>query len=262
MPRPAPDTAHGSGDRLQEAGPPHPRAAWLTPQHSRRGHHAHAQAASGTEPGHPRQTQPGNSPRRPAARPARNHLLSRRDTGRPAMPRSHQPLLIPRTGVSDGPQPPQSQQLLQLTELLRTPSPFHSGCVLGQELRMVTLRQHGEDRDRIIRIMITNRMRGHCPLHSAPQQTAAHGSPHAIIVRTTSPACPGPPPDPPATHRSQRKEPDRSRPQCRTALGGRGLETSDCRFNTPMRECSPRLRSHLMIPSAPPPAPTLACAAH
>jgi hypothetical protein len=98
---------------------------------------------------------------------------------------------------------------------------------------MVTLRQHGEDLDRIIKIMIINRMRSHSPFHSAPQKTAAHGSPHSISVRTTSPARPGPPPDPPTTQRSQRKEPDRSSPQCRTAPGGRGLETSDCRFNTP-----------------------------
>ena len=52
---------------------------------------------------------------------------------------------------------------------------------------MVTLRQHGEDGDRIIKIMIINRMRSHSPLHSAPQKTAAHGSPYAISVRTTSP---------------------------------------------------------------------------
>jgi hypothetical protein len=81
-----------------------------------------------------------------------------------------QPLLIPRTGVSDGPQPPQPQQLLKLTELLRTPRPFHGGCVLSQELRMVTLRQHGEDPDWIIRIMIINWMRSHSPLRSAPAQ--------------------------------------------------------------------------------------------
>jgi hypothetical protein len=72
------------------------------------------------------------------------------------MTRGRQPLFIPRTRVSDGPQPPQSQQLLQLTELLRTPRPFHGGCVLSQELRMVTLRQHGEDLDRVIRIVIIN----------------------------------------------------------------------------------------------------------
>ena len=73
--------------------------------------------------GNPRRTRPGNSPGRPAARPAGNHLLSRRDTGRPAMTGGHQPLLITRTGVGDGPQPPQSQQLLELAELLRTPRP-------------------------------------------------------------------------------------------------------------------------------------------
>ena len=43
----------------QEAAPPHP---------------AHAQATSGTEPGHPRQTRPGNSPRRPATRGCRTAL--------------------------------------------------------------------------------------------------------------------------------------------------------------------------------------------
>jgi hypothetical protein len=79
-----------------------------------------------------------------------------------------QPLLIPRTGVSDGPQPPQSQQLAQLTELLRTPRAFHGGCVLSQELRMVALRQRGEDLDRVIRIMISNWMDGHSPLRSVP----------------------------------------------------------------------------------------------
>jgi hypothetical protein len=67
-----------------------------------------------------------------------------------------QPLLIPWTGVSDGPQPPQSQQLLKPAELLQTPRPFHGGCVLSQELRMVALRQHAEDLDRVIRIMIIN----------------------------------------------------------------------------------------------------------
>ena len=79
-----------------------------------------------------------------------------------------QPILIPRTGVSDGPQPPQSQHLLQLTELLRTPRPFYGSCVLSQELRTVTLRQHGQDPDRVITIMIINRMRSHSPLRSAP----------------------------------------------------------------------------------------------
>jgi hypothetical protein len=81
----------------------------LTAQRGRRGHNAHAQAASGIESGHPRRTRPGNSLRRPAARPARNHLLGRRNTGRPAMTGARQPLLIPQTGVGDGPQPPQSQ---------------------------------------------------------------------------------------------------------------------------------------------------------
>ena len=101
--------------RIVSRRPDHriPGLRWLTPQHSRRAHHAHAQAASGTEPGPRRRTRPGNSPRRPAARPAGNHLLSRRATGRPAMTGGRQSLLIPRTGVSDGPQPPQSQQLLQ-----------------------------------------------------------------------------------------------------------------------------------------------------
>jgi len=79
-----------------------------------------------------------------------------------------QPLLIPWTGVSDGPQPPQSQQLLKLTELLRTSRPFHGGCVLSQELRMVVIREHGEDPDRVIRIMIIDWMRSHSPLRSAP----------------------------------------------------------------------------------------------
>ena len=78
-----------------------------------------------------------------------------------------QPLLIPWTGVSDGPQPPPSQQLLQLTELLRTPRPFYGGCVLSQELRMVTLRQHGQDPDRVV---IINRVRSHSPLRSAPAE--------------------------------------------------------------------------------------------
>ena len=79
-----------------------------------------------------------------------------------------QPIRIPRTGVSERPQPPQSQQLLQLTELLRTPRTFHGSCVLSQELRMVALRKHGEDPDRVIRLMIINRMRSHSPLRSAP----------------------------------------------------------------------------------------------
>lgn len=79
-----------------------------------------------------------------------------------------QALLIPWTVVSDGPQPPQSQQLLKLTELLRTPRPFHGGCVLSQELRMVALSQQGEDLDWVIRIMIINWMRSHSPLRSAP----------------------------------------------------------------------------------------------
>jgi hypothetical protein len=81
---------------------------------------------------------------------------------------ARQPLLIPRARVSDSPQPPQSQQLLKLTELLRTPGPFHGRCVLSQELRMVALRQHGEDPDRVIRIVIINWMRSHSPLRSAP----------------------------------------------------------------------------------------------
>jgi hypothetical protein len=83
---------------------------------------------------------------------------------------TRQPFLIPRTAVSDGPQPPQSQQLLELTELLRTPRPFHGGCVLSQELRMVTLREYGEDLNRVIRIMIINWMRSHSPLRSAPAE--------------------------------------------------------------------------------------------
>jgi hypothetical protein len=83
---------------------------------------------------------------------------------------ARQPFLIPRTGVSDRPQPPQSQQLLQLTELLRTPRTFHGSCVLSQELRMVTIRQHGQDPDRVIRIMIINWMRSHSPLRSAPAE--------------------------------------------------------------------------------------------
>jgi hypothetical protein len=112
----------------------------------------HAQATSGTEPGHPAELDPGNSPRRPTVRPAGDYLLSRRDTGCLAMTGARQSLLIPRTGVSDGPQPPQSQQLPKLTELLRTPRPFHGSCVLSQEPLMVALRQHGEDPDRAIRI--------------------------------------------------------------------------------------------------------------
>jgi hypothetical protein len=140
MPLPEADTAsrkRGSspGDRITAS-----QAAWLTPRHSRRAHHAHAQAASGIEPWPPRRTRPGNSPHRSAARPAGNHLLSRRDTGRPGMAGGRQPLLIPQTGVSNGPQPPQAQQLMQLTEPLPTPRTFHGGCVLGQELRMVTPR--------------------------------------------------------------------------------------------------------------------------
>ncbi len=141
------------------------------PQRSPRAHRAHAQAVSGTEPGPRRRTRPGNSPRRPAARPAGDHLLSRRDTGRPAMTgawRRRFRSSPPWTGVSDGPQPPPSQQLLELTELLRTPRPFHGDGVLSQELRMVALRQHGEDPDRVIRIMIINWMRSHSPLRSAP----------------------------------------------------------------------------------------------
>jgi hypothetical protein len=35
---------------------------------------------------------------------------------------------------------------------------------------MVTLRQHGEDPDWIIRIMIINWMRSHSPLRSAPAE--------------------------------------------------------------------------------------------
>ena len=83
---------------------------------------------------------------------------------------SHHSLLIPWTGVSDGPQPPQSQQLLKLMELLRTPRPLHGGCVLSQELRMVGLREYREDLDRVIRIMIINWMRSHSPLRSAPAE--------------------------------------------------------------------------------------------
>ena len=33
---------------------------------------------------------------------------------------------------------------------------------------MVALRKHGEDPDRVIRLMIINRMRSHSPLRSAP----------------------------------------------------------------------------------------------
>ena len=83
---------------------------------------------------------------------------------------SGQSLLIPWTGVRDGPQPPQSQQLLKLMELLRTPRPFHGGCVLSQELCMVALREYGEDLDRVIRIMIINWMRSRSPLRSAPAE--------------------------------------------------------------------------------------------
>ena len=79
-----------------------------------------------------------------------------------------QPLLISWTGISDGPQPPQSQQLLKLTGLPGTPRPFHGGCVFSQELRMVAIRQHGEDLDRVFRIVIINWMRSHSPLRSAP----------------------------------------------------------------------------------------------
>jgi hypothetical protein len=75
-----------------------------------------------------------------------------------------QPLLIPRTQVRGGPQPPQSQQLLKLTELPGTPHPFHGSCVLSPELRRVALRQHAEDLDRVIPIMIINWMRSHSPL--------------------------------------------------------------------------------------------------
>ena len=47
-------------------------------------------------------------------------------------------------------------------------APFHGGCVLSQELRVVTLRQHGEDLDRVIRII--NWMRSHSQLRSVPAQ--------------------------------------------------------------------------------------------
>jgi hypothetical protein len=55
-------------------------------------------------------------------------------------------------------------------ELLRTPRPFHGGCVLSQELCTVALREYREDLDRVIRIMIINWMRSHSPLRSAPAE--------------------------------------------------------------------------------------------
>jgi hypothetical protein len=67
-----------------------------------------------------------------------------------------QSLLISRPGISDRPQPP---QLLQLTELFQTTRTLQGGRVLSQELRVVTLRKHAQDLERLIRTVIINRMR-------------------------------------------------------------------------------------------------------
>ena len=54
---------------------------------------------------------------------------------------------------------------------------------------MIFLRQHAEDPDRIIRIVIINRVRSHqATPFTVPQRTGAHGRPQASIPRTTSPA--------------------------------------------------------------------------
>jgi hypothetical protein len=149
-------------------------------------HHVHARAACGTEAGRRRRARPGSS-RRPAARPARDDILSRRKIGRPSPADGCQPLVISRTRIRHRAQPPQAQQLLQLTELLRTPRALHGGRVLNQELRVIFLRQHAEDPDRIIRIVIINRVRSHqATPFTVPQRTGARGRPQASILRTTS----------------------------------------------------------------------------
>ena len=84
-----------------------------------------------------------------------------------------QPLLIPGTGISDRPQPPRPQQFLQLTELLRPQRTLHRSRVLSQELRVITPRKHAEDLDRVIRIVLINRMRSHSPLR--------FGIPHGLV---------------------------------------------------------------------------------
>jgi hypothetical protein len=52
---------------------------------------------------------------------------------------------------------------------------------------VIFLRQHAEDPDRIIRIVIINRVRSHqATPFTVPQRTGARGRPQASILRTTS----------------------------------------------------------------------------
>jgi hypothetical protein len=63
--------------------------------------------------------------------------------------------------VGDRPQPPQPQQFLELVELLRATSAVNRSGILGQELRMVLLREGTQNLDRIIGITVVDRMSSH-----------------------------------------------------------------------------------------------------
>ena len=57
--------------------------------------------------------------------------------------------------------PLREQQVMKVTELLRTPGLFDGGVVLGEELGVVFARQRTQDLDRIIRRRFIDRMRSH-----------------------------------------------------------------------------------------------------
>jgi hypothetical protein len=74
---------------------------------------------------------------------------------------SAQPLAVARTGVRHGSEPPQTQHLLELVEVLWAPCALHSRGVLGQELRVVLLGEGMQDLDWVIGIVVVCGVRSH-----------------------------------------------------------------------------------------------------
>jgi hypothetical protein len=73
----------------------------------------------------------------------------------------YQPLAVARAGVRLCPEPPQTQHLLQLVELLWASRAIYGSGILGAELCVVLLGEEVQDLDRVIGIAVVCGVRSH-----------------------------------------------------------------------------------------------------
>jgi hypothetical protein len=74
---------------------------------------------------------------------------------------SSQPLAVVRTGVRHGPEPPETQHLLELVKVLWASCAVHGCGILGPELCVVLLGEGAQDLDWVIGIAVVCGVRSH-----------------------------------------------------------------------------------------------------